>query len=336
MENFMRVQKLNALLLVLVSLLFIAPLPFAQESGYKVSGTINLGGNGWWDYLAVDNTAHHLFVSNGNKVYIIDLKTDKQIGEIDNLNGVHGIAIANEFNKGFISNGRSDTVSVFDLKSFKVIADVHVTGKNPDAIAYDPYSKRVFTFNGRSSNATAIDAKTDKVVGTITLDGKPEFAVSNGKGKMYVNIESKSEITEFNPKNLKILHNWSIAPGESPSGLAIDIKNNRLFAGCDNKMMVVVDANSGKVIATPKIGDGVDACSYDPETHFAFSSCGEGVLSVIKEVSPNKFENIDNVKTMKRARTMELDESTHNIYMSTLIPDKKNSENFGVIILKRK
>ena len=249
---------------------------------------------------------------------------------------MHGIAIANEFNKGFISNGRSDTVTVFNLKTFKVIANVHVTGKNPDAIAYDPYSKRVFTFNGRSSNATAIDAKTDKVVGTITLDGKPEFAVSNGKGKMYVNIESKSEITEFNPKTLKILHTWSIAPGESPSGLAIDIKNNRLFAGCDNKMMVVVDANNGKVIATSKIGEGVDACKYDPETHFAFSSCGEGVLSVIKEISPNKFENIDNVKTVRRARTMELDESTHNIYMSTLVPGKDNKDSFGVVILKRK
>ena len=332
----MRAQKGNILLLALASLLVIVPLSFAQVSGYSVAGTIELGGNSWWDYLGIDNSAQHLFVSNGNKVHIIDLKTDKQIGEIDNLNGVHGIAIANEFNKGFISNGRSDTVTVFDLKAFKVIANVHVTGKNPDAITYDPYSKRVFTFNGRSSNATAIDAKTDRVVGTITLDGKPEFAVSNGKGKMYVNIESKSEITEFNPKTLKILHIWSIAPGEGPSGLAIDIKNNRLFAGCHNKTMVVIDANTGKVIATPKIGEGVDACSYDPETHFAFSSCGEGVLSVIKEASPNKFENIDNVKTMKRARTMELDESTHNIYLSTLVPGKDNKDSFGVIILKRK
>jgi len=332
----MRAQKLIIILLALASFLFIAPFSFAQASGYSIAGTINIGGNGWWDYLSIDNAGHHLFVSNGNKVHIIDLKTDKQIGEIDNLNGVHGIAIANEFNKGFISNGRSDTVTVFDLKTFKVIADIHVTGKNPDAIAYDPYSKRVFAFNGRSSNATAIDAKNDKVAGTITLDGKPEFAVSNGKGKMYVNIESKSEITEFNPKTLKVLHTWSIAPGESPSGLAIDLKNNRLFAGCDNKMMVVVDANTGKVIATPTIGKGVDACMFDPETHFAFSSCGEGILSVIKEVSPNKFENIDNVKTMRRARTMELDESTHNIYMSTLVPGKDKTESFGVVILKRK
>ena len=332
----MRAQKLNLLLLALIALLFIAPLSFAQTSGYSVEGTISLGGNGWWDYLAIDNSDKQLFVSNRNKVHIIDLKTDKQIGEIDNLNGVHGIAIANEFNKGFISNGRSDTVAVFNLKTFKVIANVHVTGKNPDAIVYDPYSKRVFTFNGRSSNVTAIDAKTDKVIGTIALDGRPEFAVSNGKGKMYVNIESKSQITEFNPKTLKILHTWSIAPGQSPSGLAIDKKNNTLFAGCHNKMMVVVNAKTGEVIATPKIGEGVDACGYDPETHLAFSSCGEGVLSVIKEVSSNKFENIDNVKTIRRARTMELDESTHNIYMSTMIPGKNKTEEFGVLILKRK
>jgi DNA-binding beta-propeller fold protein YncE len=183
---------------------------------------------------------------------------------------------------------------------------------------------------------TAIDAKTNMVVGTITLNGRPEFAVSNDKGNMYVNIENKNEIVEFNPKTLKITNTWSVAPGEGPSGLAIDIKNNKLFAGCDNKMMVVVDAKTGKVIATPTIGKGVDACRFDPETHLAFSSCGEGILSVIKEVSPNKFENIDNVKTMKRARTMELDESTHNIYMSTLIPRKDNTESFGVIILKRK
>ncbi len=332
----MKLSEGKFLFILIASLLFFAPLSFSQASGYNVSGTINIGGNARWDYLSIDNLNHRLYVSNLNKVHAIDLKTDLVIGEIDSLNGVHGIAIANEFGKGFISNGRSDTVTVFNLKNLKVLANILVTGKNPDAIVYDPYSKRVFTFNGRSSNVTAIDAKTNKVVGTITLDGKPEFAVSNGKGKMYVNIENKSEITEFDPKTLKVLNTWSIAPGESPSGLAIDIKNNRLFAGCDNKMMVVVDAKSGKVIATPTIGEGVDACRFDPKTGYAFSSCGEGILSIIKEVSPNKFENIDNVKTMKRARTMEIDESTHNIYESTIIPGKDNSESFGVVILKRK
>jgi YVTN family beta-propeller protein len=326
----------ETLLLLISLLLFFAPLSFSQASGYSITGTINIGGNSWWDYLSIDNSSHQLFVSNGNKVHIINLDNNSIIGVIDSLNGVHGAVVADKLGKGFISNGRDNSVAVFDLKTFKVLTRIPVTGKNPDAIVYDLYSKRVFTFNGRSNNVTAIDAKTNMVVGTITLNGRPEFAVSNDKGNMYVNIENKNEIVEFNPKTLKITNTWSVAPGEGPSGLAIDIKNNKLFAGCDNKMMVVVDAKTGKVIATPTIGKGVDACRFDPETHLAFSSCGEGILSVIKEVSPNKFENIDNVKTMKRARTMELDESTHNIYMSTLIPRKDNTESFGVIILKRK
>lgn len=202
----MKSARSNMLLSLIIMLLSFAPLSFSQGSGYSVSGTINIGGNARWDYLSIDNANHRLYVSNSDKVQVIDLKTNSVIGEIDSLHGVHGIAIANEFGKGFISNGRSDTVIVFDLQTLKVLANINVTGKNPDAIAYDPYSKRVFTFNGRSSNITAIDAKTDKVVGTITLDGKPEFAVSNGKGKMYVNIENKSEITEFNPKTLKVIH----------------------------------------------------------------------------------------------------------------------------------
>ncbi len=326
-------NKLQFLILILLS---FATVIFPQASGYKISGTINIGGNSWWDYVGVDNSMHRLYLSNGDKVHVIDLKKNSVIGEIANLNGVHGTVAADEFNKGFISNGRNDTVTVFDLKSLKVLANIHVTGKNPDAIVYDPFSKRVFTFNGRSSNVTAIDAKTNKVVGTLSLDGRPEFAVTNGKGKIYVDIENKSEITEFDPKTLIVIHTWSIAPGKSPSGLAIDVKNNRLFAGCDNKIMVIADANTGKIIATPSIGTGVDACGFDPETHFVFSSNGEGTLTVIKELSPNKFVVIDNVKTMKRARTMGLDESTHNIYLPTLIDGKDNSKSFGVLILKRK
>lgn len=326
----------NALLFIILLLVSFPAVIFSQSSGYEISGTINIGGNSWWDYIGIDNSAHRLYVSNGNKLHIIDLRKNVVIGVINNLNGVHGTAIANEFHKGFISNGRNDTVTVFDLNSLKVLANIHVTGKNPDAIVYDPFSKRVFTFNGRSSNVTAIDAKTDKVIGTLSLDGKPEFAVTNGKGRMFVNIEDKSEITEFDPKTLKVINTWSILPGKSPSGLAIDVKNDRLFAGCDNKIMVVVDAHTGKVIATPAIGSGVDACGFDPETHFVFSSNGDGTLTVIKELSPNKFEVIDNVKTMKRARTMELDKSTHNIYLSTLIEGKDNSKSFGVLILKRK
>lgn len=322
---------------LLIALFLLSPQNiFPQASGYSVSKTISLNGSGWWDYLSIDNASQRLYVSNGDRVHVINLENDSVIGTIDNLNGVHGVAIADEFGKGFISNGRSDTVTVFDLKTLKILSGIHVTGKNPDAIVYDPFSKRIFTFNGRSSNATAIDAKTGKVIGTITLDGKPEFAVSNGKGLMYVNIENKSEITEFNPKTLKVIHTWPTAPGRSPSGLAIDLKNNLLFAGCDNKMMAIVDAKTGKVIATPSIGSGVDACDFDPVTQFAFSSNGEGTLTVIKEIAPDKFEVIDNVPTMKRARTMALDKSTHKIYLSTMIEGKDKSKNFVVLVLSKK
>ena len=225
---------MNKFIATFCSLLIAMPIIlFAQNSGYKISGKINIGGEGRWDYTAVDAPMHKLYVSHGTKVHVIDLKTNTIIGEIDNLHGVHGIAFADEFGKGFISNGMNDTVTVFNLKTFKTIGNIHVTGKNPDAIVYDPFTKRIFTMNGRSSNVTAIDAKTDRVVGTIELDGRPEFCVSNTKGLMYVNLENKSQIEEFNSKTLKTIKKWSIAPGESPSGLAIDVKHSILFAGCD-------------------------------------------------------------------------------------------------------
>jgi DNA-binding beta-propeller fold protein YncE len=230
----------------------------------------------------------------------------------------------------------NDTVTVFDLNTFKTTGNINVTGKNPDAIVYDPFTKRIFTFNGRSSNATAIDAKTNKVVGTLILDGKPEFAVSNGKGLMYVNLENKNQISEFNPKTLKVNKTWSIVPGESPSGLAFDIKNNILFAGCDNKLMAIVNSKSGKVITTKPIGGRVDACGFDLETKLAFSSNGEGTLTVIHEISPSEFTVIDNIETGKGLRTMALDPTTHNIYLIGTIDDQNNSKSFGVLILGMK
>ena len=220
----------NLLFVLFLVVLFCQANLFSQSSGYKIVKTIPIGGETRWDYLAVDETYNRLFVSHSSSVAVIDLKTDSLIYEIKNLSGVHGIAFAPEFNKGFISNGRSNSVTVFDLKTLKTLDSIEVTGENPDAIMYDPFTKRVFTMNGRSSNTTAIDAKTDKVVGTIKLDGKPEFAVSDEKGKVFVNIEDKSEIQELDPETLKVLNTWSIAPGEEPSGLALDVKNNRLFS----------------------------------------------------------------------------------------------------------
>src|SRR4029077_2227168 len=239
----------------------------------------------------------------------------KSVGDIADTPGVHGIALAPELGKGFTSNGREGTVSVFDIKTLATSNKVKV-GENPDAILYDPATKRVFTFNGRSQDSTAIDAASGKVLGTIKLDGKPEFAASDAKGKIFVNIEDKSELTAIDPNKLEVKAKWPLAPCTEPSGLAIDRKNRRLFVGCDNKMMAVVDANSGKVLATPAIGDGVDATAFDPETGLAFASCGEGVLTVVKEDSPGKF-SAENIPTQPGARTMALDSKTHNVFVVT-------------------
>ncbi len=309
---------------------------YSQTSGYKISGSINIGGKGWWDYLAVDTSMHRLFVSHTDRIHVIDLNNDKIIGEIPNLNGVHGIAFAYKLGKGFISNGRSDTVTVINLKTLKTIDHIHVTSKDPDAIVYDSFTQRIFTFNGRSANSTAIDAKSDKVVGTLALEGSPEFAVSNTKGVMYVNLENKSEIEEFNPKTLKKVVTWSIAPGEHPSGLAIDVKNNILFSGCQNNMMMIVNAKTGKVITHVPIGGHVDACRYDPETHLTFSSNGEGNLTIIKEVSPKNFKEIENITTQKGLRTMALDPVTHNIYLVGMLLRKDGSKSFGILILRKR
>ena len=230
---------------------------------------------------------------------------------------MHGIALAPELGRGFTSNGREGTVSIFDLKTLATSSKVKV-GDNPDAILYDPATKRVFTFNGRSQDSTAIDAANGKVLGTIKLDGKPEFAASDAKGEIFVNIEDKSELTAIDPNKLEVKAKWPLAPCTEPSGLSIDRKNRRLFVGCDNKMMAVVDADSGKVLATPAIGEGVDATAFDAGTGLAFASCGgDGVLTVVKEESPDKFSVAENVTTQKGARTLALDSKTHNVFVVT-------------------
>ncbi|MGE5497635.1 MAG: YncE family protein, partial [Syntrophothermus sp.] len=287
----------------------------APHSGYKVTGAIDIGGEGRWDYCIVDTINHQLFVSHGNRIHAVDLKNNTIKGEITGLNGVHGIALAYEFNKGYISNGRSDTVTVFNLKTLQVTGKIRVTGSNPDAIIYDPYSKKVFTFNGRSSNATAIDAATDKIAGTLALDGKPEFSVSDLNGRMYVNIEDKSIIEEFDPKALKVTNKFSIAPCREPSGLAIDLKNKKLFTVGSNKQMSILDIKTGKVVASLPIGGGVDGCTYDPATHLVFSSNGEGTLTVIRQYSPERYKVLDNIPTAKGLRTLALDQMTHKVYL---------------------
>ena len=297
-----------------LSLVMTAALSFAQ--GYKVSGEIPIGGSGGWDYLIADSENHRLYVSHGTEVVVIDLDSQKPAGRISGMTRIHGIAIANDLGTGFISDGGANEVVAFNLKNLSVEKKIKA-GTNPDGIVYDPVSKRVFAFNGRSQDATAIDAASGAVAGTIKLDGKPEFPVSDGGGSVYVNIEDKNEIERIDSKTLAVGAHWPISPCESPSGLAMDRTNRRLFSVCDGKIMVITDADSGKVVATPAIGNGPDAAAFDPEAKLAFSSNGDGTLTVIKENGKDNYSVAETVNTARGARTMALDEKTHKIYLST-------------------
>jgi YVTN family beta-propeller protein len=288
-----------------------------KPSEYRLASRFPVEGDGGWDYLAVDESAGRIFVSHGMVVQVLNESDGKLLGTIPDTKGVHGIAIAPDLNKAYISNGRDSSVTVIDLKTLAFKSRISVTGQNPDAILYDQFSHRVFAYNGRTSNATVIDAMTDKVVATIPLDGKPEFSVTDGKGKVYVNIEDKSEISMINSATLKVEKTWSIAPGEEPSGLALDNENHRLFAVCGNKLMVIVDAISGKVITTLPIGDRVDGAAFDPGLKRAYSSNGEGTMTVVAEVSPNEYKVIENVPTQPGARTIAINKKTHHLYLTT-------------------
>jgi YVTN family beta-propeller protein len=301
-------------LLLTTSLLLFGALA-ANPQSYNISGRIPLEGEGGWDYLLVDSANRQLYVSHNTQVEVVDLASEKPIAKITGMKRIHGIAVADDLNRGYISDGGDDAVVIFDLKSRTVLQKVPA-GKNPDGILYDPYSKRVFAFNGRSNDVTAIDASSGKVAGTVALDGKPEFPVSDGKGNVYVNIEDKSEITQLDPQTLKVKKTWSLSPCEEPSGLAIDLEARRLFSVCSNKKMAVVNADSGQVIATVAIGDGPDAAGYDPGSKLAFSSNGEGTLTVVRQDSPDKYTVLENVPTERSARTMSLDSKTHKIYLS--------------------
>ena len=280
-------MQLRSILMRIVLLSFLLSMgALAADPGYHVVNTFKLGGDGGWDYLTLDSASRRLYISRATHVIVIDADSGKPVGDIPDTPGVHGIALAPELGRGFVSNGREGTVTIFDLQSLKLISKVKV-GDNPDAILYDPATKRVFTFNGRSQDSTAIDAAKGTVLGTIKLEGKPEFAVSDGKGGVFVNIEDKSQLDAIDPNKLEVKSRWPLAPCEEPSGLSMDRKNRRLFSGCDNKMMAVVDADTGKVLATPAIGEGVDATAFDEGTGLAFASCGEGVLTVVKEDSPS-------------------------------------------------
>ena len=305
--------------LLILALLAMALTPMALKAQtYVADKTISLPGDGGYDYLAIDKVNHRLYVSHGTQVNVINLTTERPEGSIDNMKGVHGIAIVNKLNRGFITDGKSNAVVAFDLKTLKIIATIPLKDANgPDAIMYDPYSDRVFSFNGESNNSSVIDPKTLKQVGTVALGGGPEFAVADGKGKIYNNLEDKSSLNVIDSKSLKVIKNYPLAPCGGPTGLALDAASQRLFTVCrENKGISVIDINTGKVTATLPIGAGVDAVAYDPETKLIFCSCGDGTTTIIKQKSADEYSVIQVLKTQVRAKTLALDTETHKIYLS--------------------
>ena len=300
----------------LAAIAFSARPLAAADGNYHLLQKVVLGGEGGWDYLICDSAARRVYISRGTHVMVMNADTYAVVGDIPGTDGVHGIALAPEFGRGFTSNGRANTVTIFDLKTLKILGTAP-TGEGPDAIVYDPASKRVFTLNGHAGSATAIDAASGKPAGTVTLGGRPEFAAADGQGHIYNNLEDKSELLQIDSQNLTVTARWPLAPCESPSGLAMDRKHRRLFAGCHNRMMAVLDADSGKVLATPAIGQGVDANAFDPGTQLAFSSNGDGTLTVVHEDSPEKFSPVASVPTQRGARTMALDLKTHHVFLVT-------------------
>ena len=303
----------SAMIAVLSCALLAAP---ASSGGYSVIKKIPLPGTGSWDYLTVDEAARRLYVSHGTQVEVLDIDALTVVGSIPKTLGVHGVALAPETGRGFVSNGQANNVTIFDLKTLKPIADVPA-GQKPDAIIYDPATSRVFAFNGGSNSATAIDAAAGKVAGTVDLGGGPEFAAADGKGYVYDNLEDESLVLKINASDLKVEQRWPTAPCSSPSSMAMDRPNRRLFLGCRSKVMAVLNADTGKVITTLPIGDHVDATAFDTATKMIFNSNGEGTVTVIRQDDPDKYSMVETVKTAPRAKTMALDPKTHRLFLST-------------------
>lgn len=315
----MRTSLLLACLTLFPRFGAIAAPQDAKSSAPKVH-KIAVGGEGGWDYLSVDTDARRLYVSRGDRVVVLDLETEKVVGELANTPGVHGVAVAPEFGKGFTSNGKDGTVTVFDLKTLKPTGTLKASGV-PDFIVYDPSSKRVFTLNHTTNDATAIDVETAKVVGTMDCGGEPEAAIADGKGHIFVNVRSKSEIAEFDAKTLKVLNRYPLAPGVRPNGLAFDPKTRRLFSTCGNKKMVVMDADTGTIVDAVDIGAGSDGAMFDPGNGLAYSSNGgDGTVTIVGEAGGGKYKVVANVATQASARTMTLDPKTHRLYFSAASP----------------
>lgn len=320
MTRFRSIRSLTALPLVIGATSCISlhgqQRPATPTSpNYHVTSRVKLGRDGGWDYLIVDTAGHRVFMSRGTHTLVADTYTALVVGDILDTPGVHGIAFAYDFGRGYTSNGRDSSISVFDLKTLAPIARIRTAGVNPDAIVYDDFSHRVFVFNGRSNDATVIDAATNTVAGTVPLGGKPEFAVTDGKGMLWVNVEDKSEIVQFDTRTLAVRAHWPLSPCEEPTGLAFDRVSRRLFSVCSNKLMAIVDADNGNVVTTVPTGDGTDAAAFDPAMQIAFASNGDGTLTVVHEDAPNTAHVVQNVATQRGARTMALDAKTHTVYL---------------------
>jgi DNA-binding beta-propeller fold protein YncE len=315
----------------LIGLVLLASMQAMGAQSFKFLKSIPVGGEGGWDYLSVDAKARKLYVTHATKIVIIDLAEDKIAGEIADTPGVHGFAIASDLDRGFSSNGKESKVSVVDLNTAKTITKVE-TGENPDAILFEPTNSEVYAFNGRGKSATVIDARNSKVVVTVPLSGKPEFATADALGgRVFCNVEDKNEVAVIDIKTHAVTASWPLAPGKEPSGMAFDAVHHRLFVGCGNKLMTMLDSDTGKVVAKVPIGAGVDACAFDDATQLAFASCGDGTITIAKEEALDKLTVVQTLTTERGARTMALDPGTHRIYTCTaqIAPDTGPSPSPG-------
>ena len=308
---------MNIRLAFIAAFAVVAGMAHAQAPQYTVAKSLKVGGEGGWDYLTADSDGRRLYVSRGSHVMVFDMDRDSLVADIPNTPGVHGVALARRLNRGFTSNGRDSSVTAFDLETLQPISVIRISGRNPDAIAYDSVSNRVFTFNGASANASVIDASTLQQVGSIDLGGKPETGVPDGNGMLYVNIEDKGEVIALDTRAMSVKAHYPLAPCEEPTGMARDRARGRLIIGCGNSTMAIMDEKTGKLITTVKVGGGVDAAGFDPANQLAFTSNGEGTLSVVREEKDGSFTPLATVPTQRGARTMALDPKTHKIYMST-------------------
>ena len=307
-----------------------------KPSGYKVSGRITLGGEGGWDFLTVDSEAHRLYITRATRVMVVDADGGKVVGEIPNTLGVHGVALVRKLGRGVTSNGKADSATIFDLKTLAPIATVK-TGAKPDAILFDPFSGLVMTFDGTSNEVTLIDPGKAIAVGTFALPGRPESAVSDGKGKVFVNLEDKNMIAEIDVAARRVTANWPLTGCEEPTGLAMDIAHRRLFSGCHNGTLVVTDADSGRTVQKLAIGNGVDAAAFDKDAGLVFTSNGEGSISVIRQDGPDQYTSLANVPTQKGARTMALDAGNHVVYTVANAPADASGKPgaFELIVLEK-